>query len=854
MDLFRPQQPSSSGSHGDTPSTSQGHEELVSPSNTVLFREIHKNAWLRKLPSIDKRSGAAPKKGERVWAVFCVHDDIHPFLELYMEQKMAAAHKPDWCVSLSTTLHVSPTIVALDQEYEFVITLTSDVVRLTAPSWEAMMEWVDTIRSKLREMRVLCPRENVYSRMPEPRLPLLPTRDPNSPLPPPPMGPSALVPGVEPVHLDSDIPITSVVNTSGGQSATQSSQISNRNLADPTSQTSNSVSSEVVLPNAAESRTRHRIRSSSLSDSRGGSTGSSLWNPGSNGSPARTPSNSSSARSPVPNGATSHSSGVHSPGPCASSPRSPGPNGLSSQSPGPSHSSRSPVSVVSVSSPRNRHPVSPVPLRSAPSFRSHLTNGNLDEALSSPGAAQNSSSRNIRSPVGQPSSSSHSRSPAASTPGNQNVTVIEVADSQRTPSDIFNFNVLFDSLPQSNGDVEPLEQFFTPPITPRSRASIAHPPQTDQLATTTSPPSRLWQQITQVVSNLIGQPTQSEVIRVTQGVTNITIPSQQESATESHGSNVNNVYEHVFPIAGNDSTTPADDLRTRAPQTAVSSNRPVPGEAQHRRRRTSSGSELVSPRSRSAANVLRHAGAPDLERRLHPVPHPFRQATVGGDQGTGVPQRVTLRDQQVQQLRKEKLHPGGVRLQVRRKDCTNSIAFIDAFGAVWIAGWKQREHPMLYNALHIGDQLLSVAGLSVQTSADAHRFIRASNSLYVPFIIRRVPFGHVFAFRRDAEGQSLGITLEGGTAEIKDIAADSPAARGGLPGRAPTCDGLSLTPWVITEINGRPLNLFFKDGEVRDRLNAVGKEISVLVQPFDLIKQIKKQLKTIRSYKQFIVQ
>ncbi len=46
---------------GDTPSTSQGHEELVSPSNTVLFREIHKNAWLRKLPSIDKRSGAVPK-------------------------------------------------------------------------------------------------------------------------------------------------------------------------------------------------------------------------------------------------------------------------------------------------------------------------------------------------------------------------------------------------------------------------------------------------------------------------------------------------------------------------------------------------------------------------------------------------------------------------------------------------------------------------------------------------------------------------------------------------------------------------------------------------------------------------
>lgn len=59
------------------------------------------------------------------------------------------------------------------------------------------------------------------------------------------------------------------------------------------------------------------------------------------------------------------------------------------------------------------------------------------------------------------------------------------------------------------------------------------------------------------------------------------------------------------------------------------------------------------------------------------------QETPGGEQSTGLAQRVTLRDQQVQQLRKEKLHPGGVRLQVRRKDCTNSIAFIDAFGHVW---------------------------------------------------------------------------------------------------------------------------------------------------------------------------
>lgn len=48
-----------------------------------------------------------------------------------------------------------------------------------------------------------------------------------------------------------------------------------------------------------------------------------------------------------------------------------------------------------------------------------------------------------------------------------------------------------------------------------------------------------------------------------------------------------------------------------------------------------------------------------------------------------------------------------------------------------VAGWKQKEHPMLYNALHIGDQLLSVAGILVQNASDAQRLIRGAPSLYV---------------------------------------------------------------------------------------------------------------------------
>lgn len=142
----------------------------------------------------------------------------------------------------------------------------------------------------------------------------------------------------------------------------------------------------------------------------------------------------------------------------------------------------------------------------------------------------------------------------------------------------------------------------------------------------------------------------------------------------------------------------------------------------------------------------------------------------------------------------------------------------------------------------------------MRSSADAQKLIRSSSNLYIEFIIRRVPLGRVYALQRSSEGQNLGIVQEGSTAEIKDVLPNTVAARQGLSPKTTSMDGLSLTTWFLTEINGRPLNLFFKDNEVRDRLNAVGKEISILVQPSDFIKQIKKHLKSIRSYKDYIVQ
>lgn len=140
---------------------------------------------------------SSQQKSERSWVVFCVHDDCEAILEGYVEPRQAAQHQPEWTVSLQQALHVSHSLVPSEHEYEFVVTLPAEVVRFNAPTWDVMLEWVDTLRQKLREMKIMSPKENLYSRLPELRAPLLPTRDPQSPLPAPPPVPAALVPGIE---------------------------------------------------------------------------------------------------------------------------------------------------------------------------------------------------------------------------------------------------------------------------------------------------------------------------------------------------------------------------------------------------------------------------------------------------------------------------------------------------------------------------------------------------------------------------------------------------------------------------------------------------------------------------------
>ena len=155
-------------------------------------------------------------------------------------------------------------------------------------------------------------------------------------------------------------------------------------------------------------------------------------------------------------------------------------------------------------------------------------------------------------------------------------------------------------------------------------------------------------------------------------------------------------------------------------------------------------------------------------------------------------------------LRQEISHPAGVRLQLRKKDVQSSLALADLFGCVWVVGWKQRDYPVLFNAFHIGDQVISVSGVLIRSSSEFSKLVKLKSAdLHTEIIIRRAPFGQVFYLKPDIEGQSLGLILANATAEVKEVLPGSVAAAAGVPARVRSLDGASVAPLVLTEINGR---------------------------------------------------
>ena len=101
-----------------------------------FIREIYKNGFLKRLPYNEKKSSALAKlmKSDRYWVVFSIHDDVHPFLEMWHEPTEVATKPPVYIFPLAACQHISPSIIPADSEWSFVINFDTVAIRFSCNS------------------------------------------------------------------------------------------------------------------------------------------------------------------------------------------------------------------------------------------------------------------------------------------------------------------------------------------------------------------------------------------------------------------------------------------------------------------------------------------------------------------------------------------------------------------------------------------------------------------------------------------------------------------------------------------------------------------------------------------------
>lgn len=209
-----------------------------------------------------------------------------------------------------------------------------------------------------------------------------------------------------------------------------------------------------------------------------------------------------------------------------------------------------------------------------------------------------------------------------------------------------------------------------------------------------------------------------------------------------------------------------------------------------------------------------------------------------------------LRRSQVEQLMEEMQKTKGLNICLSRNEMYN-IAFVEHGKKIWIAGWNQKECPNLYHNLHIGDELVSLNKVTVDSVSWLKSLIKKSNQFELQ--LKRVPKAQVYMIKRSVEGESLGIQKDPKTGEVLYVDPHGLAGRQGMQSNPGNKSKDKCTHWTFTEINSRPVSLFAENSQIDHRLNSVGRDLSFMVQPSDFVKHLRKQLKKMHCYEDYLV-
>ncbi|KAK6174354.1 hypothetical protein SNE40_017649 [Patella caerulea] len=274
-------------------------------------------------------------------------------------------------------------------------------------------------------------------------------------------------------------------------------------------------------------------------------------------------------------------------------------------------------------------------------------------------------------------------------------------------------------------------------------------------------------------------------------------------------------------------------------------------------RRNKVKSEEIPPPVPMRSNSVR-SDRPQVPPRVLPdgvvdIRAPQRQLSqrMRVDRAKSVHTVISLKQNQIEILKEEMLM-ADIKIMISSK-YLGGLALVDACNSVWVAGWNVVEYPHLHGKFHIGDQIISINSVRIVSATSAIKQFKHSESMFVEICVKRLPKAKVFVIRRSAEGEDLGMKREKGTAEIVYVAPNGLAGQQNLHKKPTNLSGTTTCNWFITEINSRPLNLSFKDMEIEHRLGAVGRDISLVVQPIDFIQELKKHLKKLKNYKSYLI-
>uniref|UniRef100_A0A914WN54 Uncharacterized protein n=2 Tax=Plectus sambesii TaxID=2011161 RepID=A0A914WN54_9BILA len=189
-------------------------------------------------------------------------------------------------------------------------------------------------------------------------------------------------------------------------------------------------------------------------------------------------------------------------------------------------------------------------------------------------------------------------------------------------------------------------------------------------------------------------------------------------------------------------------------------------------------------------------------------------------------QLSTTRQHEVDVVRQEMSRT--VKVQISLSDCVDGLALVEIGQRLWVAGWTQPYDKRLSAAFHIGDHVIAVNNTTVTSASQIPAVYYATNTpgLPITFDMHRLPNGRVH-FITKRPNEHLGIVFAKGKNKVNSVEAGSAAAEAGLEASMKCFfDSTKTCPAVLTEVNGRPLNLFAKNNDLNERLAAIGDEIT----------------------------